>query len=768
MNRIASTWLGKAQVTEATLEKWGCQPFDVVELSHGKFRNHELTTCIVQLIPCRLYKNDDELSSISVHPVLCDYLEHACGMMLGCGDSEFPCINGVSLEAFHGPGACCSKITTPKSKHCWQINKLKTITSNSVNQSKKTTIQLYILYRDETILTTDLDQLVRGALDSRWIKSGTAMILPADTDSFVVALVKSIDGHHDELQEGIAYQLGPRDTFEIQLTFAEKLAQVRREVVNDNQQSATCPGYETLVDTLVQLLSVSGTPAASGMLLSGCAGVGKTQLLVSVQSKLKDWQFLRISIQDALQELALSSEDALFRKLIPIEPSPLTCLVIDDLDVLSLDEASDELSGLDYERKLILNNILRTIDQLVALKVRIVGIAQDTVSLPPSLVKSGRLEKNVTMNPPSQLQREAILFDLLIHASYDTQTCEKWSKLLAPATSGCVAADLHRLAADAWTRTLSQRHTESDSTTHWENWKEATLSCLPSQLASLDVTKPTLYFQEDVSTDWLNIHESSWHSFFGYSSIKKRVFRTVVAPWRRKIHSRSSHLTKAIVPPSGVLFHGKSGCGKTFAAHCLGSSLGLPIVKVRPADVLDKWLGGSEQTLRSLFARARAAAPSILFFDEIDSIASNRGIDGESTDVMSRLLSTFLNELDGVSSGVNDFVLVVACTNRLDALDTALLRPGRLEEHIEICLPTEEDTRAILESLFSRIPLDNSVDLNVLVSDLSNLGLSAADLEGIARESVFRCMRGYCGIGDIMVTKDHIDDALHCMKTHNA
>jgi transitional endoplasmic reticulum ATPase len=213
-------------------------------------------------------------------------------------------------------------------------------------------------------------------------------------------------------------------------------------------------------------------------------------------------------------------------------------------------------------------------------------------------------------------------------------------------------------------------------------------------------------------------------------------------------------------PPPGVLFHGPSGCGKTFAAKCLAASLELPVIQVRAADVLDKWLGGSESILRSLFARARAAAPCILFLDEIDSIASNRS-EGDSNDFTSRVLSTFLNEMDGVSSAVTKSrVLVVACTNRLESLDAALLRPGRLEEHLHLELPSTEDLEEILKLLLARIPLDDTVKLQVLAQELYEKAATGADVEGLCREVCLTVLRESTDPETVVVTQDDIRGAI--------
>lgn len=158
---------------------------------------------------------------------------------------------------------------------------------------------------------------------------------------------------------------------------------------------------------------------------------------------------------------------------------------------------------------------------------------------------------------------------------------------------------------------------------------------------------------------------------------------------------------------------------------------------------MDQWLGGSEAAIRSLFARARSASPCILFFDEIDAIASNREDDGASADVTSRVLTTFLNEMDGISSGGNAIggVLVVACTNRLEALDAALLRPGRLDEHVLLEMPVMADVHEILKLYLSKVPLHENVSTSKLSELFVELNASGADVEGVCRDACSRAIR---------------------------
>lgn len=158
---------------------------------------------------------------------------------------------------------------------------------------------------------------------------------------------------------------------------------------------------------------------------------------------------------------------------------------------------------------------------------------------------------------------------------------------------------------------------------------------------------------------------------------------------------------------------------------------------------MDQWLGGSEAAIRSLFARARAASPCILFFDEIDAIACNREDDGSSVDVSSRILTTFLNEMDGVSSGgdANSGVLVVACTNRLETLDAALLRPGRLDEHVMLPVPTTSDVSDILKLHLAKVPMNDDVNMTELADLLVEFNASGADVEGMCRDACSRVIR---------------------------
>ena len=178
------------------------------------------------------------------------------------------------------------------------------------------------------------------------------------------------------------------------------------------------------------------------------------------------------------------------------------------------------------------------------------------------------------------------------------------------------------------------------------------------------------------------------------------------------------------------------------------------------ADVLDKWLGGSETLLRALFAKARTSSPCILFLDEVDSLAGNRQ-EGDTNDFSSRILSTLLNEMDGVSTSMRSSqVLVIACTNRIESLDAALLRPGRLQEHVLMELPTMDDLCAVLELSLNDIPVDTGVAIQDLATILAEKGATGADVEGLCREACMIAMRGASTAADVSVTRSNFDAAI--------
>jgi len=187
-------------------------------------------------------------------------------------------------------------------------------------------------------------------------------------------------------------------------------------------------------------------------------------------------------------------------------------------------------------------------------------------------------------------------------------------------------------------------------------------------------------------------------------------------------------------PPSGILLYGPPGTGKTLLARAVAGESDVNFIHVAGPEIMDRYVGESEEAVRELFERARQTAPSIIFLDEIDAIASHRG---QGNEVTERVVSQLLAELDGITENPN--LVVLAATNRRDMIDDALLRPGRLEEHVEVPNPDREAREEILSVHTRGKPLTDDVDLAAIAEDLE--GFSGAELEAVVREASMLAIR---------------------------
>jgi SpoVK/Ycf46/Vps4 family AAA+-type ATPase len=718
---------------------------------------------------------DHQDSKILIHPVLFEFLYQAVNLIqleqeLKMNDNE---TNAVIVSL--GPLPMESPFLKERNAMKRMQQEWKVSTIEIIDMKQKCHVSLSCIYIESDLFNKftntqfNTETFLKMAMHGRIVKLRSIFLI---STPYGFAIFQTTDIQMEILQEAsnkdsstVAHRITSDDELEFYNELSLTLNIPEYIPVEPFAKPITTisyhdiPGYEKQLEEILGVLHLHQSAASpSAILIAGAPGVGKSRMAscIAHHHEQQGNTVCLLSMQELIFR-ALTETDLLQDYVLPLL-SGCSLFVLDDLHLLELGD-SDETQR-DPEYMIVQNSITQLIDQYKD-RCRIVGVAQNSSKLPPELTRITRLEKSYYVLPPTQMQRVKIWESLL--TSNDgvlIDNVEMWSLALASTTAGCVADDIVRVYQSAWTRSWGKNKNVGSATLQWEDLCDAAHACIPSQLSELDVIKPRLRTDDG----------DSWSGFAAYHSVKKQLYRSVVIPWQRFLRHMDDPVKDEeswLEPPSGVLFHGPSGCGKTVSVECLAVSLGLPMIQVRAADVLDKWLGGSEALLRSLFARARAASPCILFLDEIDSIAINRA-EGDTNNLSSRILSTLLNEMDGVSSSIKaSRVLVVACTNRFDALDSALLRPGRLQEHLHLGIPTSEDLVEILKLRTKNIPLANDIDLVFVANELYARHATGADVEGLCREVCLIAFRRSDNPDEVVVTKHDMYRAITALTNHD-
>ncbi|GJJ68139.1 ribosome biogenesis ATPase [Entomortierella parvispora] len=229
------------------------------------------------------------------------------------------------------------------------------------------------------------------------------------------------------------------------------------------------------------------------------------------------------------------------------------------------------------------------------------------------------------------------------------------------------------------------------------------------------------------------VPDVSWDKIGALSYVREELQMAVVEP----IKYPSLFASVGIQTPAGVLLWGPPGCGKTLLAKAVASESRTNFISVKGPELLNKYVGESERGIRQVFARARASAPCVIFFDELDALCSRR--DDSQSESSARVVNTLLTELDGMENRAA--VYVIAATNRPDIIDPAMLRPGRLDKLLYVQLPTKEERLDILNTLSRKTPLGPDIDMKAVAFDRRCENFSGADLASLVREAATSALR---------------------------
>ncbi|KAI6057801.1 Transitional endoplasmic reticulum ATPase [Aix galericulata] len=226
----------------------------------------------------------------------------------------------------------------------------------------------------------------------------------------------------------------------------------------------------------------------------------------------------------------------------------------------------------------------------------------------------------------------------------------------------------------------------------------------------------------------VEVPQVTWEDIGGLEDVKRELQELVQYP----VEHPDKFLKFGMTPSKGVLFYGPPGCGKTLLAKAIANECQANFISIKGPELLTMWFGESEANVREIFDKARQAAPCVLFFDELDSIAKARGGNiGDGGGAADRVINQILTEMDGMSTKKN--VFIIGATNRPDIIDPAILRPGRLDQLIYIPLPDEKSRVAILKANLRKSPVAKDVDLDFLAK-MTN-GFSGADLTEICQRA---------------------------------
>jgi len=388
-------------------------------------------------------------------------------------------------------------------------------------------------------------------------------------------------------------------------------------------------------------------------------------------------------------------------------------------------------------------------------KVVVIGATNRPDALDPALRRPGRFDREIEIGVPNRQSRFEVL---QIHTRGMPLAKDVSLDKLADITHGYVGADLAALAREAGMsalrRILPQIDLEVEAIpAEMLNKIEVTMQDFLDAYKDLEPSA-----MREVMIESPNIH---WSDIGGLETVKQELKESV--EWPLTYAKLFQHM--GATPPKGVLLYGPPGTGKTMLAKAVATESQANFISIKGPEFLSKWVGESEKAVRETFRRARQASPSVVFLDEIDSIAPTRAAGTADSHVTERVISQILTELDGLEPLNN--VIVIAATNRPDIIDQALLRPGRFDRLIEIGLPDEQSRLQIIKIHASNKPLAEDVsledlakrtdkysgaDLASLVNEATMLSIRECVLEGKANEEEAIC--------NYKVQKKHFDEAI--------
>jgi len=467
-----------------------------------------------------------------------------------------------------------------------------------------------------------------------------------------------------------------------------------------------------------QLFRAIGVKPPRGILLFGPPGTGKTLMARAVANETGAFFFL-INGPEIMSKLAGESESNLRKAFEEAEKNSPAIIFIDEIDAIA--PKRDKTHG-EVERRIV-SQLLTLMDGLKQRSHVIVMAATNRPnSVDPALRRFGRFDREVDIGIPDATGRLEIL---RIHTKNMKLGDDVDLEQIAAETHGYVGSDVASLCSEAALQQIREKMDLIDLedeqidaevldslAVSMENFRYAMGVSNPSALRETVVEVPT----------------TTWDDIGGLENVKRELQELVQYP----VEHPDKFLKFGMTPSKGVLFYGPPGCGKTLLAKAIANECQANFISIKGPELLTMWFGESEANVRDVFDKARSAAPCVLFFDELDSIAKARGGNvGDGGGAADRVINQVLTEMDGMNVKKN--VFIIGATNRPDIIDPAILRPGRLDQLIYIPLPDEASRVSILKACLRKSPISKDVDLDY-VAKVTH-GFSGADLTEICQRA---------------------------------
>ncbi|KAF7291610.1 AAA family ATPase [Mycena chlorophos] len=515
----------------------------------------------------------------------------------------------------------------------------------------------------------------------------------------------------------------------------EAEAEMAVEVVPSSQESGydTVGGLSKQIEEIRDLLEIPltrpelfrhfGLKPPRGILLHGPPGTGKTHLARAIAASSKS-SVLVINGPE-LSSAYHGETEAKLRDVFKEAHEKSPCIVVLD-EVDALVPRREDGAGGEVEKRVVAT-LLTLLDGMSDAKdetsrVVVIGTTNRPNAIDPALRRPGRFDREIEIGIPDATSRLSILKVLLSKTPHVIPDEDLLA--LASRAHGYVGADLSAVVREAGTLAIKrwvadpQRPAQSQLTLSLGDLDAAMPSIRPSGMRSVFVDTLPIRYAE----------------IGGQATVIQKLREAVEWPL---LHP-DAFLRLGVKPPKGVLLYGPPGCSKTVLARACAYESGVNFIAVKGPEILNKFVGESERTVREIFRKARAAAPAIVFFDEIDALATSRtSSDSDAGSSHEGVLTSLLNEMDGVQELLG--VTVLAATNRPDAIDSALMRPGRLDRLIYVGPPDQKGREEILRIRMKGMAVGPDVD----VEKIANLtqGYSGAEISALCQEAALLTMQ---------------------------